>query len=166
MEAVGMVKPYYLISYTYKPIIGCEDPVSIEQLLVNEAQYQGKEVLGLETLAQQTAVFDNLNVRKQARLLLRQVRRSHLIQENYTEILALYQQGAIQPLHEKIVNSPSRRINRKLLKNRNQAWVKTLATVLPQQSNFVAVGAAHLGGRTGLIQQLRSEGYTVEAVNR
>lgn len=164
MEAVGVVKPYYLISYTYKPAIGCKSPLSIEQLLVNEAQHQGKEILGLETLEQQTAVFDNLSIHKQARLLLRQVRRSHLIQENYAEILALYQQGEIQLLHEKIVNSPSRRLNRKLLKKRNQAWVEKLTDVLPQQSNFIAVGAAHLGGRKGLIQQLRSEGYTVKAV--
>jgi hypothetical protein len=79
MEAVGMVKPYYLLSHTYKPSIGCENPVSIEELLMNEATFQKKEILGLETLKQQTEVFDNLNIRKQARLLLRQVRRRHLI---------------------------------------------------------------------------------------
>lgn len=164
MEAVGMVKPYYLLSYTYKPIIGCQNPVSIEQLLVNEAEYQGKEILGLETLTQQTAVFDNLKTRKQARLLLRQIRRSHLIRENYAEILDLYQKGDVELLNKKIVNSPSRKLNRKLLKERNQAWVETLTTVLPQQSNFIAVGAAHLGGKKGLIKQLRREGYSVEAV--
>ncbi|MDP5139937.1 MAG: TraB/GumN family protein [Spirosomaceae bacterium] len=164
MEAVGMVKPYYLLSYTYKPTIGCQNPVSIEQLLVNEAKEQNKEILGLETLEQQTEVYDKLNVRKQARLLLKQVRRSHLVRQNYADILDLYQNGRVESLNKKIINSPSRRLNRKLLKKRNQAWVKTLATVLPQQSNFVAVGAAHLGGRAGLIHQLRKEGYTVEAV--
>lgn len=164
MEAVGMVKPYYLLSYTYKPTIGCENPVSIEELLVNEAKAQGKEILGLETLKQQTEVFDNLNVRKQARLLLKQVRRSHLVHENYADILDLYQNGRVESLNKKIINSPSRRLNRKLLKKRNQAWVKTLTTVLPMQSTFVAVGAAHLGGRAGLIHQLRKQGYTVEAV--
>lgn len=164
MEAVGMVKPYYLLSYTYKPTIGCENPVSIEQLLVNEAKEQKKEILGLETLEQQTEVYDKLNVRKQARLLLKQVRRSHLIHENYSDILELYQNGRVESLNKKIINSPSRRLNRKLLKKRNQAWVETLTTVLPLQSTFVAVGAAHLGGRAGLIHQFRKQGYTVEAV--
>lgn len=164
MEAVGMIKPYYLISYTYKPIIGCSNPLSIEELLVNEAKHQGKEVAGLETLAQQTSVFDNLSTQKQARLLLRQIRKSHLIRENYEEILNLYQRGDVEQLNRKIVTSPSRRLNRKLLNGRNQAWVKKLTAELPQQSNFIAVGAAHLGGEKGLIQQLRRAGYTVEAV--
>lgn len=165
MEAVGMVKPYYLLSYTYKPTIGCENPVSIEELLVNEAKFQKKEILGLETLKQQTEVFDNLNTRKQARLLLRQVRRRHLIHETYSEILDLYQNGSVSLLNKKIVNSPSRRLNRKLLKKRNQAWINNLMEVLPKQSNFIAVGAAHLGGRKGLINQLRKKGYTVEAAS-
>lgn len=165
MEAVGMVKPYYLLSYTYKPNIGCKKPVSIEELLVNEAKVQEKEILGLETLKQQTEVFDNLNIRKQARLLLRQVRKRHLVRGAYAEILNLYQQGSISLLNKKIVNSPSRRLNRKLLRKRNQAWINNLTEVLPEQSNFIAVGAAHLGGRKGLIKQLRKEGYAVEAVN-
>jgi hypothetical protein len=164
MEAVSMVKPYYLLSYTYKPSIGCENPISIEELLVSEAGFQKKEILGLETLKQQTEVFDNLNARKQARLLLRQVRRRHLIRDTYSEILDLYQHGSISLLNKKIVNSPSRRLNRKLLRKRNQAWIDNLTEVLPNQSNFIAVGAAHLGGRKGLVNQLRKDGYTVEAV--
>ncbi len=164
MEAVGMVKPYYLLSFTYKPNIGCQDPISIEQLLVNEAKEQRKEIYGLETLKQQTEVYDKLSVRKQARLLLKQVRRSHLTGENYAEILELYQNGRVESLNKKIINSPSRKLNRKLLKKRNQAWVKSLKGVFCEQSTFVAVGAAHLGGRAGLIHQFRKQGYSVEAV--
>lgn len=165
MEAVGMVKPYYLLSYTFKPSIGCEKPVSIEQLLVSEAKQQQKEIIGLETLQQQTEVFDKLNTRKQARLLLRQIRKKHLVGKNYKQILNFYQSGDVDALHHQTIKSPSRRLNNRLLKKRNEAWVKNIVPALEQQSNFIAVGAAHLGGNKGLIQLLRKQGYTVEAVN-
>lgn len=36
---------------------------------------------------------------------------------------------------------------------------------MKDQSLFVAVGALHLVGKTGLVQQLREKGYTVTPVN-
>lgn len=51
-----------------------------------------------------------------------------------------------------------------LLKNRNVNWVKQLKTILKEKNIFMAVGAAHLFGKDGLIVLLRKEGYTVRAI--
>lgn len=51
-----------------------------------------------------------------------------------------------------------------LLIKRNKAWLPTIEKNIIQKSNFIAVGAAHLGGEHGLITLLRKKGYTVEAV--
>lgn len=52
----------------------------------------------------------------------------------------------------------------KLITNRNNNWIKIMSERLPQQSMFVAVGVGHLIDEKGLIEQLRSLGYTVEPV--
>ena len=50
----------------------------------------------------------------------------------------------------------------RLIDKRNEAWVDFLLGMLPTTSMFIIVGAGHLTGPKGLIQQLRNAGYTVE----
>lgn len=51
-----------------------------------------------------------------------------------------------------------------LLEGRNQRWVSRMDSLLRSTSCFVAVGAGHLGGKTGLLAMLRKSGYRVEPV--
>ncbi|MBK0380802.1 TraB/GumN family protein [Mucilaginibacter segetis] len=48
-----------------------------------------------------------------------------------------------------------------LLKNRNLKWMTVLPALLQKQGQFVGVGALHLSGPDGLVEQLRKKGYTV-----
>lgn len=48
-----------------------------------------------------------------------------------------------------------------LLDHRNRAWMTSLPGFLESGNVFVAVGALHLPGETGLIELLRAEGYSV-----
>ena len=52
-----------------------------------------------------------------------------------------------------------------LLDDRNDNWMATLPKLMKEQATFVAVGALHLFGQKGLIQQLKEQGYTVRPVN-
>ncbi|MBV8391009.1 MAG: TraB/GumN family protein, partial [Mucilaginibacter sp.] len=52
----------------------------------------------------------------------------------------------------------------KLLKNRNIKWIKEMPEIMQKQATFIAVGAAHLVGDYGLINQLRLKGYIVKAI--
>ena len=54
--------------------------------------------------------------------------------------------------------------NDALLKNRNINWVGQLKTILPKNNIFMAVGAAHLFGKDGLIDLLRKEGYSIKGI--
>jgi len=52
----------------------------------------------------------------------------------------------------------------KMLKNRNLDWMTKAPDIIKEQPTFIVVGAAHLVGQYGLINQLRLKGYTVKAV--
>ena len=52
-----------------------------------------------------------------------------------------------------------------MIKKRNDNWMQTLPALFKKQSNFVAVGALHLAGSDGLVEQLKRMGYTVTAKN-
>lgn len=51
-----------------------------------------------------------------------------------------------------------------LLADRNDRWMQELPAIFTSGSSFVAVGALHLYGQKGLIQQLQQAGYSVEPV--
>ena len=52
-----------------------------------------------------------------------------------------------------------------LLNIRNKNWIPIIEKEIKNNSTFVAVGAAHLPGETGVLNLLKLQGYTVKAVN-
>lgn len=54
------------------------------------------------------------------------------------------------------------KFNRALLDERNQKWLPKIERYLDEKKTTVAVGAAHLFGKRGLIVLLRARGYRVE----
>src|SRR5580700_5278916 len=53
---------------------------------------------------------------------------------------------------------------RALLQDRNAIMAKRTASLLASGGAFIAVGALHLAGKTGLVEQFRADGYTVTKV--
>ena len=49
----------------------------------------------------------------------------------------------------------------RLIFSRNDNWVKQLAEEMPEASLLVVVGAGHLPGDRGVLEQLRKAGYTI-----
>lgn len=50
------------------------------------------------------------------------------------------------------------------LNNRNDRWMKILPGLLKKESQFIAVGALHLAGPSGLVKQLQDLGYTLTPI--
>lgn len=50
------------------------------------------------------------------------------------------------------------------LTNRNIKWMKILPGLLKKESQFIAVGALHLAGPSGLVEQLQGLGYTLTPI--
>ena len=53
-----------------------------------------------------------------------------------------------------------------LLDKRNADWLTKLPEIMRTGSSFIAVGALHLPGESGLVEGLRKKGYSVEAVRK
>ncbi|MBX2928909.1 MAG: TraB/GumN family protein [Saprospiraceae bacterium] len=55
-------------------------------------------------------------------------------------------------------------IEKALLEDRNRAWIPQMEKLVKTTPTFFAVGAAHLGGKTGVIALLRQNGYNVTPI--
>lgn len=134
--------------------------------LATEAQKQQKEVIGLETMAEQMAIlFDSQSPEEQLEDLLSMVKDSVNAKENTKAIIRSYLNGDLdamfavsQEFEESMGDMDA------LLKDRNLKWMPQLEAELQKGALFVAVGALHLPGEYGLIKLLQDKGYRFTAL--
>jgi len=93
------------------------------------------------------------------------------IPEQYSEyeyenkIEELYRDGNLEALDSLVRRTETKNYVRFLLEERNKFFFKNLDSVFQSGAMvFAAVGAAHLAGPNGLIEELRKAGYIVEAI--
>jgi uncharacterized protein len=133
-----------------------------------EARKKKKGVKGLETIEQQAGIlFGGSTLERQAEMLMEYVRKggSGSAEQNkkMKDCYAAQDLNCLAGMMSTSEFSDSE--TSELLDKRNNAWVPQLEAWMKNNSLFVAVGALHLTGETGLINQLRKLGYTVEPVS-
>lgn len=142
----------------------CEKPESYEMDLISMAKENQKEVIGLETVAQQ---MDFYRKAFSDEFLLKQIFEMEEQEEIMQEMVESYKNQDLNELYTYVTDEKyaDKETEKWLLIERNKNWVKLLPDMMENETNLIAVGAAHLIGNEGLIQLLRSEGYTVKPVN-
>jgi len=82
---------------------------------------------------------------------------------NFDNLVASYLSGDLNALLNLMeTNSPEiKKYDDLFLVNRNTNWIPVIMNEINKQSSFIAVGAAHLGGQTGILQLLANKGYTI-----
>ena len=131
-----------------------------------------KPVIGLETAEHQIYVlFESSSLQHQADALLCGIKTAegeNLEAGMLTELKkleALYDSADFNEIIKLTKENPCANTNSDNLLNkaRNDAWMLKLPELM-RKSTFIAVGALHLVGEEGLLNQLEKAGYTVEAV--
>lgn len=146
------------------------DSVFLDRQLYIEARAAGKRTLGLESLAEQAAVFDELPATAQVALLADAVRQYPAQDDVTARIITAYLRGDLPALmrqyREQTRNGggAGHPLHRKLIAERNRVMARRLAPLLQQGGVFVAVGALHLPGEEGLLALLHREGATIRPV--
>lgn len=166
---------------TYKPFLAaslllesskyCESSVAMEQVIMTAAKKKRKSIKGLETMASQLAIFDQIPYKLQADQLVEYIQKESAGeaadgQQELIELTNAWIQQDLEKLEELTLKNDMTLGNFAdiLLYNRNRNWVGKLATLLPKKSLLIAVGAGHLPGQQGVINLLRDAGYTVTPV--
>lgn len=160
-------KPMLAASTLMQASIECENSVAMEQLVMQEAKKENKNIKGLETMAFQISIFDSIPYGVQARQLLKYIESYGKTDDKTFEELSLaYRNQELTKLEELTLKEDSgvENFTEILLYNRNADWVTKLEKLMPEQSLVVAVGAGHLPGKRGVINLLRKAGYKVEPV--
>jgi len=170
-EAALRTKPWLLavVFDSSRPLT----PYAQDNLLMRLAEDNGKEVQGMESAAEHFAVMDSLTTDEQLAFLRKVLKRSHQVKvRDYERLIKAYLKGdanKLAALNAQITGSllPTplwEKMRVKLLDERNAVMAQRILAKAQDKSLFVAVGASHLAGPTGLIAALKQAGYTLSVV--
>lgn len=82
------------------------------------------------------------------------------------EMVAMYKAEDINGLYKYMTNPDLMDENtiKWMLVERNNNWAEKMPAMMKKESNFFAVGAAHLPGSIGILALLKAKGYTVKPI--
>ncbi len=141
--------------------------VQLDTYFQQAAKKDGKKVLGLETKQMQIkAIFGQMTLQRQVTLLSELFKEKDGLKQMIGIMNTAYTTENLGELQQLMYGSSYRPEEMKaLLDDRNNYWMQQLPRLMDEQSLFVAVGALHLVGKSGLVNQLKNIGYTVTPVN-
>lgn len=165
MFLMNKMKPFTLMSVMYSKFLPCNKPASLEETLMQMAKKQHKEILGLETVEEQLAVFDRIPDTMEIRMLMGLIDDFQGQRDEFGRMIQAYRQRDLTELGRMINDSPDiDGFEDLLLVNRNKKWIPVMKAEMNRSTCLFAVGAGHLPGTDGVIDLLRKEGYTVSPV--
>lgn len=183
LEAGGMpygfvrrMRPWFLtMTLSYPPcVMQNKSEPPLDRHLIDLARGADISVLELETITEQLAAFADLP-RDYHMALLRDLLASPAsyptdVLETTIRAYEAQRIGLVMALSENRMrdtlgsDSKVRAVTESLLDRRNARMAERAAPFIEDGGAFIAVGAAHLPGESGLVQQLRRRGYRLTRV--
>jgi uncharacterized protein YbaP (TraB family) len=162
MQAFNNWKPFMLSTLLIGKYIEGQ-PASFEGSFTQMAMADGKEILGLESVAEQLAIFDEIPYEEQIGDLEMMLDEEEKVRKLFQEMILPYKNEDYESLYNmtrEYYNNDQTNLDL-LLHKRNHNWISKIGELAKEKSAFFGVGAAHLGGKEGVINLLKEAGYTL-----
>jgi len=150
-----------------KPTTG----VVLDLALMQQAAQQGKQTAGLETIDEQVGIFYKLSLREQIILLEDVLQQAEQLPQLFASMHDAYLARDLAALERMSLAQQAlgnqalgKKLNEQLLHQRNPRMVARMAPYLKSGQAFIAIGALHLPGKTGVLNLLAKQGYRVSVV--
>lgn len=166
--AIDHMKPWAVMMMFSTPRSG--SGLFLDMALQLRAIFHDKPTYGLESMQEQIAVFNGMSLEDQIVLLRDAVQSTQRPEDAVEQIAQAYLKrdlAALLALSEKYKPRDARVYNTmmdRLLVQRNINMATRMRARLQEGNAFIAVGALHLPGDTGLLRLLRDAGYRVSRV--
>lgn len=162
---ISTMKPFVLVQLATQVEFlgkGASYELSLEAL----AKKNKIPLIGLETVEQQLALFDELSREEQAQMVMETIRDPEKNKQELKQMQAVYVSQNIDSLHVLIQQEGGFLAQQQtgFVDNRNANWLPQIEKMIAEKQTFIAVGAGHLGGEKGLVQLLQRAGYTLTPV--
>lgn len=176
-EFATRFKPWFLSAMLALP--ACErrrtdaGAIALDIALEQRAKALGIRTVGLETLVSQFEVMASLPLAAQLSWLRASIALHHAAEDDLETLVQMYLRRRVATIwafnRERLRNDPELTagiadFQLAMIDRRNREMVASMRPLLDAGRAFVAVGALHLPGETGLVALLRQAGFRVSPV--
>jgi uncharacterized protein YbaP (TraB family) len=168
LRAMNPFKPW-VVAMTLTSLklqkLGFEPHYGVDRYLAERARNSGKMTGGLETLEFQVALLDQLSPRDQEAMLRQGLKDMDLLDQSVEPVVQAWVNGDTKSLEELLLGGMREYpdLYQKVIVQRNRRWLPQIEKMASQaETVLLVVGAGHLVGKDGLIESLKTRGYTVE----
>lgn len=157
-----------LISITEMQQHGLNPELGLDKHFADRATEAGKPVAGLETGAQQIALFDGMSDQEQLQALQDTLDDLDEMEQTIAKLHQQWRAGDDQALFGEMgldMKAKYPKLYQRINVDRNASWMPRLQALLDdsdKDDTLVVVGALHLLGEDGVVERLRAKGYKVE----
>jgi len=156
-----------IVTVTLLQKSGYNPKLGIDRHFFEKAKQADKTQIALETAKEQLKFFDGLSTEKQVKLLHHSLIQTERTTQQIDKIVTAWKQGNMATIEQMLLNPMQNEfptLYQTLIVERNQQWMVKIEQILQNQAQrpLIVVGAAHLPGNQGLIQQIHEDGYTLQ----
>lgn len=160
-------QPMLLQSLLYTEMIN--GPIKMYEMeLTSKAKEADMAFGGLETVADQMAVFSSVPYKEQAKGLvdiIKNLKKGEAGENEFAKMVVHYKAQDIDGMLEAMQGDLEEMSNKDaLIDDRNIKWIPQIIETSKDTPTFYAVGAGHLGGKNGVIRLLKKEGFKVTPI--
>ncbi len=156
-------KPFIIYQLITETLFQKDMPFALDRYLYEHAKSQGKLLTGVETFAEQMAIMEKITLEQQAKILYQTVKDFKNYRKQLKKLTRLYQEGNLQQLN-KSARKGMGSLRKLLVDDRNYIMADRIAEMTARQSTFIAIGAGHLGGKSGVLRILKLKNMKVKPI--
>lgn len=165
LKLMDHVKPFMVYTQLMQGEVSNGMPDPLDMYFLKKARANKQKVLAVEKLSEQLGAINSISVQDQAKMLVQMVKDTAGGTEEFNKLIDIYlSQDLSQMLTMAEDPAMPKEISEQFLIARNKVMAERIEGFIKEQSTFTAIGAAHLGGKTGVINLLRKAGYKLTAV--
>jgi hypothetical protein len=154
------LQPFFLSSLITQELIGKSKSFEIE--FKKLAKKYKMSASGLETIQFQIKLLSEVSYEEQIKMLQLSLTTDN---SEFNKLLDAYLKKDIDQLGTLMNNADlSPEFYSNLIVVRNQKWIPIIAELIQTNPTFIAVGAAHLPGKDGVLNLLREAGYKITPI--
>lgn len=167
-DALASFKPMIssTVLLTSPKILGCQPPQVYDNFLAQNATSRKVPVIGLESAEQQIAVINSQSMEQQLKGLKEVANNPRKSIDSFQKLYKLYLTQDSDALYTLAVSEMTEPAfsQARFLDDRNVNWIPIIEKSISVTPTFIGVGAAHLGGKKGVVGLLRAKGYTLTPI--
>lgn len=155
------LEPLFILNMCTEMVLQEDHREAADFHLWNQAKMLGLQCGGIESLEENLQTMRSIDLQGQLRMLKGTMSNVTKFRKRILHLSNLYAEGRIHELYQ-LSRKDLGKWKHELLYDRNQMMAERLHEHHKSKSVFLAVGAAHLSGKFGVLHRLNLKGFRIE----